>query len=274
MLRNLLHFLNSRFSNFLAWGIGFVSVNHVHIDLGQSNSIIKTRSIWNWIPVTIGNIVFRFRDPAIRVLPTSEWIEWELAIHSRMGQKCERIRSGIRNAKLPGEPLDKLLKQTQYSEQQKRGWVELACRELASLHRIRLEPGNVIMSHADASVSNVMIVQADGRSSEETQASARPSATWFDFDLSHDLSVAMIERQADDLRALIFTALVCCRWNEVKSLIDGLKIAYASPEVWAALKQIVTGGKLDRDVFHLAQLRRANPLRAHWAQLELVADLI
>jgi hypothetical protein len=272
MLRNLLHFIAGRFANFLAWGIGFVSVNHIHIDSERSHSIIKTRSIWNWIPLTIGNFVFRFRVPAIRVLPTWEWIEWESAVNSAMRQKSERIKSGVRTEKLPGEPLGKLLKQTRYSEQQKRGWVELACRALVSLHEIRV--GSSLLSHADASVSNVMIVRADGQSSEVGQVRAGQSATWFDFDLRHDLTAASIDRQADDLRALIFTALVCCQWNDVQSLIDGLKLAYANSEVWAALKQVLANRKLDCDVFHLAQLRRANRSRAHWAQLESIVDLV
>jgi hypothetical protein len=274
MLRNLFHFIAGRFANFLAWGIGFVSVNHIHIDSERSHSIIKMRSMWNRIPVTIGSFVFRFRDPAIRVLPTREWIEWESAIQSAMGQKSERIKSGIRSEKLPGEPLAKLLKQTEYSEQQKRDWVVLACRELANLHQIRLDPGNVHLSHADASVSNVMIVRADGQSSEVGQVRAGKSATWFDFDLRHDLTAASIDRQADDLRALIFTALVCCRWNDVQSLIDGLKLAYANSEVWAALKQVLANRKLDCDVFHLAQLRRANRTRANWAKLVSIVDLV
>lgn len=279
MLSNPLHFLAHRFACFLAWGIRFVSVNKVRTDASQVNLIIKSRSTWNWIPVTMGNLVFRFRVPAIRVLPTAEWIEWESAIQIRLGNHFQRVGSGVRTEKLRGETLAELLQQNQYSERQKLAWVELACRELARLHQIRLELDDVLLSHADASVANVMIERTNCSAFEkdhdrQKQGAANSSAIWFDFDLRHDSGVSVFARRADDLRALIFTALVCCRWERMDVLLEELKQAYSNREVWAELSRKVSSGQLPFDVFHLAQLRRANKSTAHWEQIERMIDLL
>jgi hypothetical protein len=276
MLRNLLYFIACRFANFLAWGIGFVSVNHVKIDSAQSGSIIKGRSIWNWFPVAIGNLFFRLRQPSIQVLPLKEWIHWEIVVAGVLGRSVEPMVWGVRTKILPGETLAELLKQDRHSEQQKRDWVVLAGQALAELHQqsVELESfGSVALSHADASVCNVMIepVQAD---SIRERMVENQRANWFDFDLRHDLHVSAIDRQADDLRALIFTALVCCRWNEIGYLLNGLKLVYPNCQVWHVLRNVVANPKHKLDTFHLAQLRRANGSTRYWCQTVALVDLI
>ena len=87
------------------------------------------------------------------------------------------------------------------------------------------------------------------------------TAEWFDFDLRHDFRVAAVQRQADDLRSLLFSAGYFLPEAALGKLVDLVKRAYPCEDVWAALQRQLLSGWFWLDLFHLSQTRR---LRARY----------
>lgn len=288
----------------LGWSLRWIQINRVTLDSERSQGNLNKRRKWySWLPIFVGNLVFRFRYPSLRVLHTKQWLAWEQRVHSAMQQSDSKIFHGRQlNTKiLPGQPLASLLiqaDQTRFqefdepladrsvenSETEMLRWVGWATRALADLHAVGIEvpfcggrqsgakaslsqgssstkdPSRVKLSHADAGVTNVMINVAE------------QTASWFDFDLRHDLNTAAIERQADDLRAFLFTLILCYRWRDMQKIVQTVRREYNSPDVWRALKRQIGDRSFDLDFFHTAQLARCGG--HHWDRLKELRQII
>ncbi len=237
----------------VASGIGRVQINRLetHVVAGRT-SIRKRRTISSGLLIALGNFVFRFRQPLVRVLPTNEWIEWERTLNQ--SQRCASRnddRSGGRvlvSEKIPGETLAKLLQTADADYRQKLAWVTSAARALQEFHRQTFLDANqaeIHLSHADATITNVLVDCSTGQT------------TWFDFDLKHDLDIAASDRQADDLRALLFSLVACCEWVSIDELVNAVRDGYQNSPVWNTLTEQVLRTQFKYDLLHLAQLQRA-----------------
>ncbi len=235
-------------------GISRVKINRVSFKKqnGQA-TVIKTRTPLSWILIAIGNFVFQFRGSPVRVLHTTEWIAWESIIqHLTSGdfpnQPEPPSRLLVLN-KIPGQKLDNLLNQSSHAHGLK--LCGIATQSLYQFHQhpVKLK-GNekTLLSHGDASVHNVLI-------DEENL-----SATWFDFDLRHNLDKPKNWRHADDLRALLFTTACYFRTEQLDELIRVIRLNYQSEEVWSSLRQQIGCFWFDFDVFHAAQIRRCRSI--------------
>ena len=237
----------------VAAGIGGVQINRLETHVVAGRTLIrKRRTQSSGLLIALGNFVFRFRQPLVRVLPTDEWIEWErivgLATRCRAHDDDCLVGSGLVSEKIPGEPLTKLLQTLDADYVQKRAWVKTAACALQEFHRQTFLAANqteIQLSHADATITNVLIDCSTGQ------------ATWFDFDLRHDLDAAASDRQADDLRALLFSTVACCEWGSIEDLVSAVREGYENSRVWNTLTEQVSRTQFRYDLLHLAQLKRA-----------------
>lgn len=302
-MSRLFHRIACRFTRIFGWSLRWVQINRVAIAPESRGILIKHRKWYGWIPIMIGNFVLRFRHPRLYVLPTPQWLAWEQQIQPIVpGNDVYLFQGHGLNCKiLPGEPLAKLL--IQVDQDRKEGvcrvptsgtddakevealtWAAWGARALAELHGTVLEfygddeqnKKNMLcssqtkrsnpvdlpirLSHGDAGISNLMIDLAS------------QSAQWFDFDLRHDLQIASDKRQADDLRAFLFTLGLCFRWISLASLVQTVRHEYRSGHVWSELAKLISHGKLDFDFFHAAQLARCGG--CHWDRMHELEEVI
>ena len=254
--------------NFCVAVIQRVCINHVSfVEMEKTERVLKHRVWWSRALIVIGNWVFYFRRPSIRVLPTREWLDWEQAIKlSNRSNKplvtCQRQDRNLRELiteKICGETLADLLRCNETDETRKLRLIGFATQSLLRLHQRRVasdsttnskqnpatERSEILLSHADATAQNVMI-------DLETEI-----AEWFDFDLQHDLREPAAIRHGDDLRALLFSIIYCCRWNDLQKVVNNVHRNYPTTEVWQALKEQISSRRFRRDIFHQAQIRRS-----------------
>jgi hypothetical protein len=244
-------------AKFLAIGIGWIRVNRIILEPGDT--LVKTRTAFSHIPIRIGNLVFRYRCPAIQVLPTQEWILWEVVVARSLRRiELQPVKQGVRFPRLAGESLIGLLKNPNLVEADKLIWIEWASRALADLHQHCVTYGtqSIDLSHGDASVTNTMI------------DTTKQTAAWFDFDLQHDLTAPTVCRQSDDLRSLIFTAAASCQWSRLNAILTAIRNGYSNDNVWEDLNRKFNESTWTTDIFLLAQLRRAGPAPGWRQRLE------
>jgi hypothetical protein len=94
-------------------------------------------------------------------------------------------------------------------------------------------------SHADATARNVLCDVAGGR------------ATWIDFETLHDPCQTVAWRQADDLRALIWSAAETTGADAYGSLCAAILDSVSDAAVLGELARVAAGGR--PNVYHLAQ---------------------
>ncbi len=235
------------FSSWLSFGIQFVKINRITFEQRNGKDFVcKSRTPLSAALISTGNFVFRNRRVPIRVLYRSEWIDWEKSVDQALGNDsiCDLETSSKRLllSRIPGQPLATCMNQTT-DDATKLQMVAAATAALWNLHQHSLDGWP--LSHADASVQNVMFDRETG------------NAQWFDFDLRHPESTKAIARHADDLRALIFTAVIFFTEKSVAQLADIFIQNYPTPEVWSEwIDQSPTW--FSSDVFHRAQIHRAN----------------
>ncbi len=259
------HLLFSFLMKPLAWCIARVRINRVTRETISGGEFIRKERLWfSWILIVLGNCVFRFRRAPVRVLHRRQWQQWEGAIHEAQGVDVpSQTPRGLLLFKISGKPLcdvvDAAGRELPFDEVVER--LKLALEALYRLHQteIVVDGKPVLLSHGDASVTNV-IISDDGR-----------SATWFDFDLRHDLRKPASLRHADDLRAFYTTAAMCLLSEEgveheelVEQTVRFGRIpmaAYPNEETWQRF--LDEGGiRASTDVFLNAQRIRA--LIARW----------
>lgn len=270
----------------------------------ETDWIVKRRKWYAEFPRWIGNLFFRFRQPSISVMPTAEWIDWEQQLgNGTVASGSAAVRGHtLRLARLKGTTLARLLqlehledwphplagsgKDTDSGpeplEDLKLNSVRWAAKGLYQFHQRALEgpvpnrPGDsrsppnpqadlrqtptVLLSHADATVTNVMVDWQEQR------------ATWFDFDLRHDLTTAAELRQADDLRAFLYSAAISSPWRDLEEVVQVVQEEYSTPAVWRALRNQVADDRLQLDWFHWSQLVRCQG--RHWKNAPLLTQIL
>ena len=87
------------------------------------------------------------------------------------------------------------------------------------------------------------------------------TATWFDFDLRHDLNIPAPLRHADDLRALLFSAAHYFSLENLADLVHITKKTYDEGEVWHELARQLNDRWFRLDVFHFAHTRPPTPTK-------------
>ena len=226
----------------------------IHREDGQW--FCKSRAWWSCFPVKFGNLCFRFRTPRLQVLPKRQWIEWECLLNPSSRIEKDLWGNQLLLKMLPGQPLESIfaakLKSSASNIEAALDLIGIAAGSLKEFHQrtVNVDGQDVLLSHGDASVANVMIDQTLG------------SGIWFDFDLQHDLAESALTRQADDLRALLFTSAAWSNIDDIPRVVAFLREAWLTDatehqrQVWAELKRLIGDGSLRWDLFHQAQCRR------------------
>ena len=244
----------------LAWCIARVRINRVtHETIEGRGFILKERNLFSWILIALGNCVFRFRSAPVRVLHQRQWQQWEEAIHAALGAEVpSQVARGLLLPKISGKPLCDVVgadgKMMSIDDVIDR--LRLALEALYRLHQIEIvvDGRSVLVSHGDASVTNVII------------SDDKNSATWLDFDLRHDLRKPAPIRHADDLRAFMISSTMCLAVEEatdeiVKRFAQVSEEAYPKQEIWQRWSED-SGFGAAIDVFSMAQRFRGTI--AYW----------
>ena len=201
------------------------------LDTANGKILLKTRRRASHIAVSTGNLYLRMQRAGVEVLTTDEWLRWELAVwtaknSSAMDEYHKTIQpevnpcirsNGLMIPRSPGEPLSHILADDTRpigSRLQCVGW---ALQSLEHVHALNADWGNDLVqpiSHGDATAENV-IIDTPNR-----------SACWIDFDTRHRPSLRAIERQADDLRALVFSTAFHLPQSQYQQLSVRLRDSY------------------------------------------------
>ena len=237
--------------------IRLVKVNRVTFrKMGDREFVFKERHRLSWLLILPGNLVLRWRQVPVQVLPTHQWKAWERTV-TPFDHTCDETSSrALTIAKIEGVPLAQLLSHSDLQIAQKLNLVSLAAAALHGLHQQVRETsdfGRIQLSHGDATVRNAMM----GLDSD--------TATWFDFDLRHDLNIPAPLRHADDLRALLFSAAHYFSLENLADLVHITKKTYDEGEVWHELARQLNDRWFRLDVFHFAHTRPPTPTKTKLA---------
>lgn len=179
--------------------------------------VLKRRRVYAPLLVRLSHPILRLLDTGIRVLPQREWQEHERRMYEALGRPP--VRSDGKRLVLPllpGATLASILDDPGTSDAERRTAFELAGRALVELHA-----GG--FTHGDAMAENVLVDLARG------------SASWFDFETEHDPRRPAAWRRADDVRALVATALVRTRDDAMDTTLSWLSSAYPDEAAWRLL---------------------------------------
>ena len=189
-------------------GLARYRLHHIRFANIDGNEVaIKTRQPGSHLAILFGNLYLFLRRSDIEVLSNEEWLRWEFAVQAAMNP------GGVRRTnrwpiepprvliarRVPGSTLRDILEDEQFSLDQKFAAFGQALDSLHQLHCHQADWGNGVtqsVSHGDATVNNVIV-------SVELK-----SACWIDFDIRHRPHLCEVDRQADDLRALIYSAAI------------------------------------------------------------------
>lgn len=180
------------------------------------------------------------------VLSGAAWHQWESAVYRQVYGEAVAVGVGgaLEVPARPGAPLAQLLAAAPGAPGALAA-CEAALDALADLHRrtVLLPGGEAVrLTHGDARVANV------------TYDAASCTAYWFDFE-----TVAphrpLAWRQADDLRALIYSAAAIIGPARGACLARRAAAHYAGSPVPAQLRGIIAELRRRPDPLHLAQTR-------------------
>jgi hypothetical protein len=204
----------------------------------------KTRSWHATGLIPPGNWYLRWLSAGVHILPTKHWLDWESQMHAELSGLNVR-RAGRRRLLLPriaGERLAAILSSPVLDLSHKDRAIRLATAALVQAHQhCVLWPDGVSrpFSHGDATARNVLCDVASGR------------ATWIDFETLHDPSRTVAWRQADDLRALIWSAAETTDADAYDVLCAAILNCVSDTEVLSELAHVA--GCTRPNVYHLAQ---------------------
>ncbi len=252
----------------LAARVETVDINRVWI---EGNKVSKCRRWWGWVLILVGNPVLACRRVPVGVLFTIRWILWEREVKRAVsGESIELGRVLVCN-QLPGVPLADWLIESGESKDVRLEALRIAVQGLKEFHRQRVDDGranSIPLSHGDATLNNVLY-DAESR-----------SVHWIDFDLRHWLNVPAPQRQADDLRAFLFSAVRHFPDAEIAEFLSAMQQYYEDSSVWNCLRDQLASRWFHFDIFHRAQIRRGPIMRSsmkntdpNWACLtKLIID--
>ena len=247
MLSNFVNKVLQSLMNLASFGIGLVNINRVSFHWQEGQDLVhKSRNPLGWMLIVPGNQVFRLRSVPVRVLHKHEWLRWESDVKLVTRNETVALDRSLVCKKISGESLSIVLQNDmQYSE--KKEPVCIAIESLKKFHETEISiegAGRCLLSHGDASIVNVLY-------DKKTKL-----AEWFDFDLRHDLRCDAVQRHADDLRALMFSAVHKFEVDSIEDLIRTLRAVYPKAEVWDALAKQISSRWFAVDIYHHSQMAR------------------
>ena len=221
--------------------------------------LIAKRRRWyaRWL-IGPGNLYLRWLGAGVVVLNDRQWQARERAVlHQLHGIEFGPDSQGwLILPEWPGVTVARYLADQRHSPADRLLALAASSRALHALHRVEIAcPGDELpgVSHGDATLRNV---HYDPESRQ---------AYWFDFDTSHLPSVPPIARHADDLRALLYSALEAGNDLPVADLYHAIRRAYTDARPWNQLHAHLRSRPLHHTPFHFAQ---ANPSHDRRGQLE------
>ncbi len=252
--------IGSRWAGWLGPALAKVRINAVEPrrEPGRPPLIAKRRRWFGRWLIVPGNLYLRWLGSGVLVLPDRAWRDRERAVHRRLhGIECETDPRGwLLLPEWPGFVLASYASDPRNPPGVRILALSAAARALRAFHRADTagtdgtggHPG-----HGDATLRNVIFDPATRQ------------ARWFDFDTVHAPSVPEPARHADDLRALLYSALEVLADLPVSALYGVVRDAYGDPGPWRHLRDHLARRPLHSDVFHFAQAR---PTLARREELE------
>lgn len=222
-------------------------------NLGGPWLLAKRRRWWAWLAIPRGNRYLRRIGAGVEVLGERAWHDRERAVHRALNGLACPTKPGrwLWIPRWPGRALEEIAADRARPPADRRAALAAAAGALHRLHQIRLD-GLTPLSHGDATLRNVVYDPATGR------------AAWFDFDIAHRPGLPAVERHADDLRALVASAVAAAADLAVPDLCRAIQAAYPDPAPWDHLVDRLRAGPVHHSVFHFAQAR---PLPRRWAEV-------
>lgn len=215
---------------------------------------VKQRRVCASALILAGNQWLRFERSGVRVLPVSEWHERAREVYRQVyGETATISGRALVVPNWPGRCLGEFL------QSQEPGWqpaFRAAVCALAEFHQVNfasLDSEPRPMSHGDATVDNVIY---DAESD---------TARWCDFETTHDPLACPEWRQADDLRAFVYSAASCLGVDDIGDIVDLCVRCYQNGSVLDRFRRYVQDGKSWPSLFHFAQ---ASMPQTHRSALE------
>lgn len=225
--------------------IGELKFNSVCEVIRDGQRSVLKRRRWYAPALTVaGNIYIRLFRLRIRILHSGAWLQREQTAYRVLYREKISVSPG-RWLEMPwlGETLSLLLEDPGRTDPEKLRALASATADLYRIHGLETEEEGYLrrFSHGDAGARNVAVDPQTGR------------AHWFDFEIVHPHGLSDDWRHADDLRALMFSALKAVPESLFDRAVECIVNAYPDAGVLECLRQRIAGGELDFDTYHLAQ---------------------
>ena len=211
--------------------------------------LIAKRRHW-FSPALIGpgNLYLRWMNAGVVVLGDRAWRARERLVHQRLyGIGCATDPAGwLLMPAWPGVSLASYLADESRAPDDRLGAMLEASRALGALHRVAIDwPGDPHrgLTHGDATLRNVHFDPATRR------------AHWYDCDTIHAPEVAPLARRADDLRALLYSAVEVGSDLPVPALLGSIRAGSDDLALWGRLRKTLRSGRLHFSPYHFAQAR-------------------
>jgi hypothetical protein len=195
-----------------------------------------------WL-IKLANLVHRRTNTSVFILETGAWQVWEMQAHLQLNRLAVAPRGrGLLVPTLSGSPLAELLSTPSLGPEDKLRALKLAVTALREAHQERIQTAQCPdqpFTHGDATCSNVLV------------ALETAQAAWIDFETRHDGTSGLTFRRADDLRALLMSALEWLGPEAFPAVWQLTVRAYPEPAVLSALADALN--VRSRPMYHWAQ---------------------
>jgi hypothetical protein len=190
----------------------------------------------------LANLFLRQDRTQVFILETGAWLQWEVLAHRQLnGVTVETRGDDLVVPAFAGLSLAGCLASPARSLQQKLLALELALLALRQAHQVILPTPCGLsrpFAHGDAICGNVIVAL------EQNQAA------WIDFETMHEEACSTAFRQADDLRALIMSAIELLGPAPFPAVLSLVKTTYPEPEVLTLLMEALS--RRSRPMYHWA----------------------
>ena len=218
----------------------------IAIAKNETSFFLKKKRWYAPILIWAGNWHLEQQGSWAKVLVGQEWYSWEQEIYARAYGKIVSLDSQgrIQIPAVAGVSLSAFLNSSEYLQSSKFKALIAATQALKYMHKLQVRWSDGIerlFSHGDATAENVIYNPTEDK------------AYWIDFDTVHLTEAPQIWRQADDLRALIYSAAFYADEVDLAELVGVIIKAYSEPVVLQQMWQIVDFWSDRPNSYHLAQ---------------------